>query len=81
MVTIKPFQGYRSPSNTAGTVSSPPYDVMTSDEARDMAQGNPDSFLHVIKPEIDFTPENEPKGDSLHAVSYTHLTLPTNREV
>ena len=66
MATIKPFQGYRSPPNTAGTVSSPPYDVMTSDEARDMVQGNPDSFLRVIKPEIDFTPGNEPKGDSLH---------------
>ena len=66
MAVIKPFQGYRSPSDMAGSVSSPPYDVMTSDEARNMVQGNPDSFLRVIKPEIDFTPENEPKGDSLH---------------
>ena len=66
MATIKPFQGYRPPSDMAGSVSSPPYDVMTSDEARDMIQGNPDSFLRIIKPEIDFNPENEPKGDSLH---------------
>ena len=66
MAAIKPFQGYRSPSDMAGSVSSPPYDVMTSDEARDMVQGNPNSFLRVIKPEIDFTPGNEPKGDSLH---------------
>ena len=66
MATINPFQGYRPPSDMAGSVSSPPYDVMTSDEARDMVQGNPDSFLRVIKPEIDFTPGNEPKGDSLH---------------
>ena len=50
MAAIKPFQGYRSPSDMAGSVSSPPYDVMTSDEARDMVQGNPDSFLRVIKP-------------------------------
>ena len=66
MATIKPFQGYRPPSDMASSVSSPPYEVMTSVEARDMVQGNPDSFLRVIKPEIDFTPENEPKGDSLH---------------
>ena len=66
MAVIKPFQGYRTPSDMAGSVSSPPYDVMSSDEARNMVQGNPDSFLRVIKPEIDFTPENEPKGDSLH---------------
>ena len=73
MATIKPFQGYRPPSDMAGSVSSPPYDVMTSDEARDMVQGNPDSFLRVIKPEIDFTPENEPKGDSLHEHGFETL--------
>ena len=66
MAKIKPFQGYRPPSDMAGSVSSPPYDVMTSDEARDIVQENPYSFLRVIKPEIDFTPSNEPKGDTLH---------------
>ena len=66
MAKIKPFQGYLPPPDIAGTVSSPPYDVMTSDEARDMVQDNPYSFLRVIKPEIDFTSGNEPKGDSLH---------------
>ena len=66
MAKIKPFQGYRPPYDLAGTVSSPPYDVMTSDEARDIIKGNSYSFLRVIKPEIDFTPNNEPKGDALH---------------
>ncbi len=66
MAVIKPFQGYRAPSDMAGSISSPPYDVMSSDEARNMVKGNPDSFLRVIKPEIDFTSDNEPKGDSLH---------------
>ena len=38
MSNIKPFQGFRPPSDLACKVSSPPYDVMTSDEARDMVQ-------------------------------------------
>ena len=66
MAIIKPFQGYRPPPDIADTVSSPPYDVITSDEARDIVQGNSYSFLRVIKPEIDFTSDNEPKGDGLH---------------
>ena len=66
MSTIKPFRGYLPPSEIAGKVSSLPYDVMSSDEARDMVHGNPSSFLRVIKPEIDYTPGSEPQGDSLH---------------
>ena len=66
MALIKPFRGYRPPADLAYKITSPPYDVMTSDEARDMVQNNNDSFLRVIKPEIDFSPENEPKGDDLH---------------
>ena len=66
MAKIKLFQGYRPPPDIASTVSSLPYDVMTSEEARDIAQGNPYCFLRVIKPEIDFTSGNEPKGDALH---------------
>ena len=66
MAKIKPFQGYRPSPNMAASVSSPPYDVMTSDEARIVAQNNPYSFLRVIKPEIDFASDNEPIGDILH---------------
>jgi uncharacterized protein (DUF1015 family) len=66
MAKIEPFQGYRPPSDVAGKVSSPPYDVMSSNEARNMVQGNPNSFLRIIKPEIDFTAKNEPRGDFLH---------------
>ena len=73
MSTIKPFRGYLPPSEIAGKVSSPPYDVMSSDEARDMVQDNPSSFLRVIKPEIDFTLDNEPKGDTLHEHSSANL--------
>ena len=73
MAKIKPFQGYRPPYDLAGTVSSPPYDVMTSDEARDIIKGNSYSFLRVIKPEIDFTSDNDLKGDALHEHGYKNL--------
>ena len=66
MAIIKPFKGYCPNSEIAGYVSSPPYDVMSSDEARDIVKNNPDSFLRVIKPEIDFQINKEPIGDTLH---------------
>jgi uncharacterized protein (DUF1015 family) len=53
MATVKPFRGLRPCNELAAKVASPPYDVIDSDEAREMAKGNPYSFLHVNKPEID----------------------------
>ena len=66
MALIKPFRGYRPPENLADKITSPPYDVMTSDEAREMVQNNNDSFLRIIKPEIDYNSGGEPLGDDLH---------------
>ena len=54
MATIKPFRGYRPPRELAKQVSSRPYDVLNSDEARQEAEGNEKSLYHIIKPEIDF---------------------------
>jgi len=66
MAIIKPFRGYLPPADLAHKISSPPYDVMTSDEARKIVQNNNDSFLRIIKPEIDFDSGDEPSGDNLH---------------
>ena len=44
MAIIKPFKGYCPNSEIAKYVSSPPYDVMSSNEARDMIKNNPDSM-------------------------------------
>ena len=66
MALIKPFQGYRPPENLAHKITSPPYDVMTSDEAREIVQNNNDSFLRIIKPEIDYNSGEELLGDNLH---------------
>ncbi len=53
MATLKPFAALRPQPELADQICELPYDVMSSDEAREMAAGKPLSFLHVSKPEID----------------------------
>lgn len=63
MAVLKPFRGVRPPKSIAHLVASRPYDVLNSNEARVEASGNDQSLLHLIKPEINFTPaidEHEP---------------------
>jgi uncharacterized protein (DUF1015 family) len=56
MATLKPFAALRPKPELASQICELPYDVMSSDEAREMARENPLSFLHVSKPEIDLPP-------------------------
>ncbi|MFO7889619.1 MAG: DUF1015 domain-containing protein, partial [bacterium] len=56
MAEVKAFRGLRPIPKKIKKVASPPYDVLNSDEARTRVKDNPLSFLHVIKPEIDFDP-------------------------
>ncbi len=60
MATLRPFKGLRPLPEYARRVASRPYDVLSSEEARKEAEGNPLSFLHVTKPEIDLAPEIDP---------------------
>ncbi len=53
MATVKPFKGLRPQKELVEKVASPPYDVLSSEEARELAKDNPYSFLHIVKPEID----------------------------
>jgi uncharacterized protein (DUF1015 family) len=62
MATLRPFAALRPKPELAGRVCELPYDVMSSEEARAMAAGNPLSFLHVSKPEIDLL-----AGTDVHA--------------
>jgi len=67
MSKIKPFSAYRPAADLAARVASPPYDVVNSEEARALAEGNGVSFLHVGKPEIDFDPSVSPYDDRIYA--------------
>jgi uncharacterized protein (DUF1015 family) len=62
MAIIKPFLALRPKPELATQVASRPYDVLNSEEARAEANGNPFSFLHVTKPEIDL-----PDGTDIHS--------------
>ena len=53
MKLIKPFRGLKPTKALAYQVASPPYDVLSRAEAKEIAQGNPYSFLHINKPDID----------------------------
>ena len=57
MATIRPFKGIRPPKELVEKVESRPYDVLSSEEARAEAGDNEINLYHIIKPEIDFSPE------------------------
>ena len=64
MAIIKPFRGLRPPKNIAKEIQSRPYDVLSSDEAREEAGNNEMSLYHITRPEIDFpagTDEHSPQ--------------------
>jgi uncharacterized protein (DUF1015 family) len=67
MAHIKPFRGMRPRRDLARLVAAPPYDVLSSEEAREMAAANPYSFLHVGKPEIDLPPGTDLYSDEVYA--------------
>jgi uncharacterized protein (DUF1015 family) len=62
MSQLKPFRAHRPRPELAAQVAAVPYDVVNTEEARELAKGNPYSFLHVGRPEIDL-----PAGISDHA--------------
>ena len=62
MAVIRPFRALRPPASSVEQVASPPYDVVSTEEARALALDNPLSFLHVSRPEIDL-----PDGTDIYA--------------
>ncbi len=70
---IRPFTGLRPRSEDAAAVAAPPYDVLSSDEARFSAAGKPLSFLHISKAEIDLPPEIDHYAPEVYAKSADNL--------
>ncbi|MEW5806304.1 MAG: DUF1015 family protein [Acidobacteriota bacterium] len=66
MAIVKPFRGLRPRNDLVAKVACPPYDVLSSEEARIMAQNNPLSFLHVAKSEIDLKPDIDLYDDRVY---------------
>lgn len=66
MSIVKPFKALRPKKELAAHVASPPYDVLNSEEARELVKNNPDSFLHVNKPEIDLNRGIDPYDERVY---------------
>ena len=66
MAIFKPFKAFRPQSSLAQAVASKPYGVLDSSEAKDEAEGNPHSFLRVIKPEIELSEETDPYSEEVY---------------
>lgn len=67
MATVKPFRALRPKPELAANICELPYDVMSSDEARQIAASNPLSFLRVSKPEIDLPPGTDLYSPEVYA--------------
>jgi uncharacterized protein (DUF1015 family) len=74
MATLKPFAALRPKPELAAQICELPYDVMSSDEARELAAGNPLSFLHVSKPEIDLPPGTDIYSAEVYAKGKENFT-------
>ena len=72
---IRPFAGLRPAPGRAAEVIAPPYDVLSSDEARTRAAGKPWSFLHISKPEIDLPAGTDPYSPQVYAKATENLGL------
>jgi uncharacterized protein (DUF1015 family) len=70
---IKPFRALRPAPGRAGEVLAPPYDVLSSAEARERVKDKPWSFLHVSKAEIDLPPAIDPYDNAVYAKAAENL--------
>ena len=70
---IRPFAALRPRSEYAAGVAAPPYDVLSSEEARLRASNRPHSFLHISKAEIDLPPEIDHYAPEVYARSAANL--------
>jgi uncharacterized protein (DUF1015 family) len=69
MPQIRPFRALRPEPSRAADVSAVPYDVVSTEEAAQLAENRPLSFLHVSRAEIDLPPETDPHADRVYATA------------
>ncbi|MEK6333861.1 MAG: DUF1015 family protein [Acidobacteriota bacterium] len=78
MATIRPFNALRPHAERAAQVAAVPYDVVNTAEARGLAAGNPWSFLHVSRPEIDLPDETPIYSDKVYTKALANFEKLTN---
>ena len=73
MPIVQPFRALRPAPSRAAEILAPPYDVLSSEEARTRATGRPWSFLHVSKAEIDLDSKTDPYDPRVYAKAAENL--------
>lgn len=73
MSAIFPFAALRPTAKAAAAVAAVPYDVVNTGEARALAAGNPLSFLHVSRPEIDLPQGTDPHSDAIYDLAMANF--------
>jgi uncharacterized protein (DUF1015 family) len=73
MARVHPFRALRPAPERAAAVSSVPYDVVSTEEARQLASGNPLSFLHVTRSEIDLPADTDPYSAQVYEKARQNL--------
>lgn len=66
MAILKPFKAWHPAPQNVEQIACVPYDVVSVKEARELARGNPKSFLHVVRPEIDLPEGTDPYDDKVY---------------
>ena len=66
MASLHPFRAVRPRPEYVEEIASVPYDVVNTEEARTLAEDKPRSFLHVVRPEIDLSPETDVHDDAVY---------------
>ena len=66
MASLHPFRALRPAPQSAAEVAAVPYDVVNTEEARQLAEGHPLSFLHVSRAEIELPPDTDPYADVVY---------------
>jgi len=75
MAIIKPFEGVRPPKDLVAKVSARPYDVLSSEEAREEAAGMPMSLYHINRPEINFEPGTDEHDPRVYGAAHDQYAL------
>lgn len=75
MAVVRPFKALRPRKDLVDRVASLPYDVMDRKEAKEMAKGNPYSFLHIVRSEIDFPSSTDPYDKKVYKKAQANLKI------
>jgi len=66
MAVLKPFRGLRPPRALVRSIASPPYDVVSTEEARSYAAGNEKCFFHISRPEVGLPAGTDEHSERVH---------------